>query len=219
MDDTEPGHHQVGKDAEEKSMPRSLIVIVSLSVILSLAISTAVEGVVLLPVGIFEIIPGDSSVTFSVPDNRGGFTGRTTKITGRIVVEPRREGEEYVARVDAMIDTPSITTGDGTRDASMRSTFLRTGEFPSMTFKGTVDAHPGLAVRPFASTVHGQLTIRDVTRDAVFPAMVTALAREFLADAGTTVRMADYGIPFPRAFIFVARDPVTVTLHIRARQP
>jgi hypothetical protein len=31
--------------------------------------------------------------------------------------------------------------------------------------------------------------------------------------------MADYQIPYPRAFIFVAHDPVTVTLHIRARQP
>ncbi|HET8998876.1 MAG TPA: YceI family protein [bacterium] len=200
-------------------MPRSLMSIGSLSIILSLLMSSAVQGVVLLPVGIFEIVPGDSSVTFSVPDNRGGFTGRTTKITGRIVVEPRRDGEEYVARVDAMIDTSSITTGDGTRDAGMRSTYLSTGQFPSMTFKGTVSAQPGLAVRPFAATVHGQLTIRDVTRDVEFPTMVTALAREFLADAETTVRMADYGIPYPRAFIFVARDPVTVTLHIRARQP
>ena len=198
-------------------MPRRLILIGSLSIILSLVISSAVESVVLLPVGSFAIVPGDSSVTFSVPDNRGGFTGRTTKITGRIVVEPRQDGEEYIASVDAMIDTPSITTGDGTRDASMRSTFLKTGEFPHMTFKGTMSAHPGLAVRPFAATVHGQLTIRDVTRDAEFPTMVTALAREFLADAETTVRMADYGIPYPRAFIFVARDPVTVTLHIRAQ--
>jgi polyisoprenoid-binding protein YceI len=200
-------------------MPRRLILIGILSIILSLVISSAVESVVLLPVGSFAIVPGDSSVTFSVPDNRGGFTGRTTKITGRIAVEPRQDGEEYIASVDAMIDTSSITTGDGTRDASMRSTFLKTGEFPHMTFKGTMSAHPGLAVRPFAATVHGQLTIRDVTRGAEFPTMVTALAREFLADAETTVRMADYGIPYPRAFIFVARDPVTVRLHIRARQP
>ncbi|HEV2358212.1 MAG TPA: hypothetical protein VGZ23_11470 [bacterium] len=45
-----------------------------------------------------------------------------------------------------------------------------------------------------------------------------ALAREYVADASTTLRMVDYEIPYPRAFIFVARDPVTVRLHIRARQ-
>jgi polyisoprenoid-binding protein YceI len=200
-------------------MRRSLIIIGSLSITLSLVMWAAVEGVVLLPVGIFEIVPGDSSVAFMVPDNRGGFTGRTTKITGQIMVTPQRDGEAYVAQVDATIDTSSITTGNGTRDASMRSMFLKTDQFPSMTFKGTASAQPGLAVRPFAATVHGQLTIRDVTRDAQFPATVTALAREFLADAETTVRMADYGIPYPRAFIFVAKDPVTVTLHLRARQP
>jgi len=38
------------------------------------------------------------------------------------------------------------------------------------------------------------------------------------ADATAIVRMADYQIPYPRTFIFVARDPVTVTLHLRARQ-
>jgi polyisoprenoid-binding protein YceI len=200
-------------------MRRSVIMIGCLSLMLSLFIPSTVEGLVLLPVGTFEIVPGDSSVTFMVPDNRGGFTGRTTKVTGRIVVEPRRDGEEYAARVDAVVDAASITTGNGIRDASMRSTFLRTGEFPTMTYRGTIDARPGLAVRPFPATVRGQLTIRDLTREAEFPATITALAHDYLADAVATIRMADYQIPYPQAFIFVARDPVTVTLHIRARQP
>ncbi len=200
-------------------MRRGVIMIGCLGLMLSLIIPSAVQGLVLLPVGTFEIVPGDSSVTFMVPDNRGGFTGRTTKVTGRIVVEPRRDGEEYAARVDAVVDAASITTGNGIRDASMRSTFLRTGQFPTMTYRGTVDAHPGLAVRPFAATVRGQLTIRDLTREVEFPATVTALAHDYTADAVATIRMADYQIPYPQAFIFVARDPVTVTLHIRARQP
>lgn len=200
-------------------MRRGVIQIGWLSILLALCIPSAVQGVVLLPVGTFEIVPGDSSVTFTVPDNRGGFSGRTTKVTGRIVVEPQREGEEYTARVDTAIDTASITTDNGTRDASMRSDFLKTGQFPKMTFGGTVNARPGLAIRPFASTVRGQLTIRDVTKTVEFPATITALARDYLANAVATVRMADYQIPYPRAFIFVASDPVTVKLHIRARQP
>lgn len=200
-------------------MRRGVIMIGYLGLMLSLIIPSAVLGLVLLPVGTFEIVPGDSSVTFMVPDNRGGFTGRTTKVTGRIVVEPRRDGEEYAAQVDAVIDAASITTGNGIRDASMRSTYLRTAQFPTMTYRGTVDAHPGLAVRPFAATMRGQLTIRDLTREVEFPATVTALAHDYTADAVATIRMADYQIPYPQAFIFVARDPVTVTLHIRARQP
>lgn len=200
-------------------MRRGVIEVGWLSIVLALGIPSAVQGVVFLPVGTFEIVPGDSSVTFTVPDNRGGFSGRTTKVTGRIVVEPQRQGEEYSARVDAVIDTASITTDNGTRDASMHSDFLKTGQFPKMTFAGTVSAQPGLAIRPFASTVRGQLAIRDVTKPVEFPATITALAHDYLADGTATVRMADYQIPYPRAFIFVARDPVTVKLHIRAHQP
>jgi polyisoprenoid-binding protein YceI len=67
--------------------------------------------------------------------------------------------------------------------------------------------------------MRGRLTIKEITREAEFTATVVALANQYVADATATVRMADYGIPYPRAFIFVARDPVTVTLHIVARGP
>ncbi len=173
----------------------------------------------LLPTGTFTIAPGDSTVTFFVPDNRGGFTGHTTRVTGRVIAEPPAGGEIYTARVTAQIDARAITTDNGLRDGAMRAVYLRTAEWPAITFNGTVTARPGLGVRPFPATVRGRLTIRDVTREQEFSATIVALAHEYLADASTSVRMADYGIPYPRAFIFVARDPVTVKLHLRARQP
>lgn len=172
----------------------------------------------LLPTGPFDIVPGESSVTFFVPDNRGGFTGHTTRVTGRITVEPLPGGETYTAQVAASIDTRSITTDNGIRNAAMRTTYLHTAEFPAVTYRGTATASPGLGVRPFPVVLRGQLTIQNVTRDEEFTATTLALAREFVADASATVCMADYKIPYPRAFIFVARDPVTVKLHIRARQ-
>jgi polyisoprenoid-binding protein YceI len=185
---------------------------------LILVLPAAVGAPALLPAGTFEIAPGDSSVVFAVPDNRGGFSGRTTQVTGRVVIEPPTDGGEYNARVVGAIDAASLTTGNGSRDGSMRADFLRTREFPKITFTGTVSARPGLGVRPFPAVVRGRLTIRDVTRDVEFPATVVALAREYRADGTVKIRMADFGIPYPRAFIFVARDPVTITLHILARQ-
>ena len=172
----------------------------------------------LLPTGTFEIVPGESSVTFFVPDNRGGFTGHTTQVTGGVIVKARPDGEAYTAQVAASIDTRSITTDNGIRDAAMRTTYLHTAQFPAITYRGTAAATPGLGVRPFPAALRGQLTIQNVTRDEEFTATTVALAREFVADASAAVRMADYKIPYPRAFIFVARDPVTVKLHIRARQ-
>ena len=178
----------------------------------------AIGALSLLPTGTFEIAPGDSSVTFAVPDNRGGFSGKTTKVTGRVVIEPPNDGGDYGARVEAVIDAASITTGNGSRDGNMRADFLRTGQFPKITFNGTVSARPGLGVHPFPATIRGRLTIRDVTKRVEFLATVVALAREYRTDGTATILMADFGIPYPRAFIFVARDPVTVTLHIVARQ-
>jgi polyisoprenoid-binding protein YceI len=172
----------------------------------------------LLPTGAFAIVPGESTVEFAVPDNRGGFTGRTTKITGRLTVA-QDAGGDYAAQIAATIDAGSITTQVGVRDTAMRTVYLRTAQFPDITFAGTAAAHPGLGVKPFAAEIRGRLTVRDVTRDVQFTATVTALATSYMADATTTVRMADYQIPYPRAFIFVARDPVTVTLHVVARRP
>ncbi len=201
-------------------MVRRVIVFIGcLGAMLLSILPPAVGALALLPTGTFEIAPGDSSVVFTVPDNRGGFSGRTTQVTGRVVIEPPNDGGEYGARVDAAIDAASITTGNGSRDGSMRADFLRTRQFPKITFKGTVSARPGLGVRPFPAAIRGRLTIRDVTREVEFPATVVALAREYRADGTTKIRMADFGIPYPRAFIFVASDPVTVTLHILARQP
>ena len=184
---------------------------------ISLIVPSVVLGDALLPTGTFEIVPRDSSVTFAVPDNRGGFTGHTTQVTGRITISASGEGKDYSAQIAASIDAGSITTDNGARDGSMRATYLRTAQFPQITFAGTLTAQPGLGIHPFPANVRGKLTIRDVTRDVEFPATVTALAREYVADASATVRMADFQIPYPRAFIFVAHDPVTVTLHIRAR--
>lgn len=171
-----------------------------------------------LPTGAFEIVPGESSAMFFVPDTRGGFTGHTTRVTGRVAVESRDGGETYTAQVTAAIDTSSITTDNDSRDALMRAAFLRTAQYPAIAFIGAVMAHPGFGLHPFPAPVRGQVTIRDVTREEQFSATVLALAREYRADATASIRMADYGIPYPRAFIFVARDPVTVTLHIVARQ-
>lgn len=134
------------------------------------------------------------------------------------MVEARPGSDVYAARIAASIDTRSLTTGVGIRDAAMRTTFLRTAEFPAITYEGTVTATPGTGVRPFPAAVHDRLTIQNITRGQDSTATVLALAREYVADASTTLRMVDYEIPYPRAFIFVARDPVTVRLHIRARQ-
>ena len=100
----------------------ALITITLAAVLLAPAAAAPPPG--LLPAGTFEIVPGDSSAAFFVPDNRGGFSGKTTRVTGRVTVTQTNDG--YVAQVAAAIDARSLTTHVGIRDAAMRSTYLRT---------------------------------------------------------------------------------------------
>jgi polyisoprenoid-binding protein YceI len=171
-----------------------------------------------IPAGAFAIVPGQSSVTFAVPDNRGGFSGHTGQLSGRVDIE-RGAGDAYTARIASSIDARSLTTDNALRDAAMHATSLQTATYPAITFTGSAAAKPGLGVHPFPAAIRGRLTIKDITRETEFAATIVALTNQYTADATATVRMADYGIAYPRAFIFVARDPVTVTLHIVARGP
>src|SRR5207249_383539 len=63
----------------------------------------------------------------------------------------------------------------------------------------------------------GRLTMRGVTREVAFPVRLTALRDSYLVDGSTTIRMTDFTIPIPRFLIFVAEDPVQVTLKLRFR--
>jgi polyisoprenoid-binding protein YceI len=178
--------------------------------------AASASAITVIPAGAFAIVPNQSTAVFAVPDNRGGFTGHTGQVSGRVDVESSGP-ETYSARITAAVDARSLTTDNAVRDQAMHATFLQTATYPSITFSGTATARPGLGIRPFPTPIRGRLTIRDVARDAEFNATAVALADRYVADATAVVRMAEYGIPYPRAFIFVARDPVTVTLHIVAR--
>jgi hypothetical protein len=54
-----------------------------------------------------------------------------------------------------------------------------------------------------------------VTREIEIPLRVTALADSYLAEGQATLRMSDFRIPIPRFLVFVAEDPVQISLRLR----
>lgn len=178
-----------------------------------IAVAVTLAAATLLPTGAFSLDAGASRVEFFVKDNRGGFTGVVHDITATATVKSPED--TVTADVEARIDARTITTGIGLRDNQMRRDFLETARYPFITFRGTVtptDRPGGLA---FAGVLKGRLTIKAATREVEIPVRITALKDAYLADGKATVKMSDYGIPIPRFLVFVAEDPVTITLKVR----
>jgi polyisoprenoid-binding protein YceI len=89
--------------------------------------------------------------------------GRFKKVRGTILCPD--ESDPTKASVEAEIDSASIDTGDENRDAHLRSPdFLDVAQYPRITFKsGRIER----TSEPNEFRVHGDLTVRGVTREAV----------------------------------------------------
>jgi len=167
----------------------------------------------LIPVGTFGVDEGKSRVEFHVRDNRGGFTGVARDVDARVVV--REQNDSFTAQVEVRIDTRTMTTGIGVRDRQMRQDFLLADRFPAITFRGTAAPRGRPGALAFPVVLRGDLTIRDVTKDVEIPLRVTALADSYLAEGQVSVRMSDFRIPIPRFLVFVAEDPMEISLQMR----
>ena len=171
----------------------------------------------LIPLGAFAADPQASRVEFFVRDNRGGFRGVARAVQVR--AEVRERGEGFAAEVEARIDAARITTGNAIRDGQMRRDFLQTDRYPAITFRGEAVPRGRIGALPFPAVLRGTLTIRNAARPVEIPLQVTALSDAYLAEGAVTIRMSEYGIPIPRFLIFVAEDPVAVTLRLRLTRP
>jgi polyisoprenoid-binding protein YceI len=110
----------------------------------------------------YQIDPAHSSAQFTVrhmmiSNVRGSFN----KVTGTVVYDPDNIA---AAEVEANIDAASISTGDASRDAHLKSPdFLDVEKYPAIVFKSKkVEAASDGEVK-----VTGDLTIHGVTKETV----------------------------------------------------
>jgi polyisoprenoid-binding protein YceI len=106
------------------------------------------------------------------------------------------------ASVEVEIDAPSIDTGVADRDKHLRSAdFFDVERFPTLRFKSAqVESAGGERYR-----VHGQLTIRDVTREVVLEVEYGGQAKDPWGNtraaftAKTSVNRGDFGLKWNQA--------------------
>lgn len=130
-----------------------------------------------------------AKVFFLVPNTIDGTSG---KVTGSISVDGAVSGR-------VIIDAASFTSGIDKRDGHIRE-ILETGKFPTIEFV-LVSAEPLSPDDPSSysgqKTVRGNLTVRGITKEVSFPAMVKADGESYVIDGAVQVKYTDFGIEPP----------------------
>ena len=175
-------------------------------------------GTAVSPVA-YTIDPAHSSASFAIrhlmiAHVRGGFSG----VNGSIVFDAQNPAN---SKVDASIDTTTLLTHDGKRDAHIKGAdFFDVEKHPKITFVSKSVSANG----PNHWKVTGDLTLRGVTKPATLD-VETAPAESKDpwgnmrngASATTTIKRSDFGMSFNAPLEtggFMLSDDVQIQLDI-----
>lgn len=143
----------------------------------------------------WKIDPAHAQVNFSVRHMMiSNVHGRFENFSGTVEFD---ESRPEISSVEVQIDADSINTREAQRDGHLKSPdFLNAAEYPHLSFKSTrvekVDDKHG--------KIHGDLTIRDVTRPVTLDVLYAGTAKSpwGLTSAGfsasTQINRKDWGL-------------------------
>lgn len=167
----------------------------------------------------YKVDPGHTSVTFLVRHLLTNVEGRFRTFEGQIVFDPA--APEKTA-VKGSIDVASVDTNVAKRDEHLRAPdFFDAAKFPKIEFVSTgvsaVDAakHTG--------KLHGNLTIRGVTKPVVLDAQFLGAATDPWGNkkggftASTTIDRKDFGLTWNKALEtggVLVGDEVTIRINV-----
>jgi polyisoprenoid-binding protein YceI len=138
-----------------------------------------------------------SSVGFQIRHFVSRVRGSFRDVKGTITAD---EASWQDAVVDVEIATASISTANDRRDAHLRSPdFFAADSFPTIRFRSTRIERNGNDAK-----IHGNLTMRGVTRPVVLDGTFTGLMKAAQGDrvgfeASTTINRTDFGVTWNRA--------------------
>ena len=117
--------------------------------------------------GEFVVRPGgESKVTFLSRATIEGFTGKTSRLEGRIVADPAALGDTITAHLE--VDLASLDTGIARRNKHMRENHLETDQYPKAIFDGATVLGPAgaqlAAGQPVTIRLEGTFTLHGVSR-------------------------------------------------------
>jgi len=175
---------------------------------------------------LFRIVAGESKLQYEVGEvlfnqnNRFNLAvGVTTQVSGEILVNLVEPQKSSLGTITA--DISQFTSDNSRRDNALRSRFIETNRYPTVTFIaseiiGLPDTYQtGQAV---TLQISGDLTIRETTRPIKFDTLVSLEDNTLTGEATTTILMSDFGFgPIDLAGILKTEDEAKVTLSFIAR--
>ena len=138
-----------------------------------------------------------SGVGFQIRHFVSKVRGKFKDVKGTITAD---EAAWQNGSIDVEIATSSISTDNDKRDTHLRSNdFFAADSFPTIRFKSTRIERSGDNAK-----IHGDLTIRGVTKPVVLEGAMTGIMKSAQGDrvgfeASTTINRLDYGVKWNRA--------------------
>jgi polyisoprenoid-binding protein YceI len=149
------------------------------------------------------------------------FSGKFTSFDAEIQFD---EVRPETASVSATVDVASIETGNEQRNGHLRSDdFFNAEQYPQMTFTSTRIVRDGGEFK-----IHGDLTIRDVTKPVVFEAEYGGQVIDPWGNARlgivaeTTINRREFGLNWNGLIESggaIVADKVKIKLHVEATRP
>ncbi len=176
-----------------------------------------------VPGGDYNIDPAHSTVGFAIRHLEINWVeGRFKDFKGTIRYDEQdvtKSAVEFAARVE------SIDTGVAPRDKHLRTAdFFDAEKYPELTFKSTRVERKGKD----AYVLHGDLTLKGVTRPVALPFTVIGAVKDpwgntrFGVEAHTKINRRDFQINYGDAFAgggLNVGNEVTINLHLEAVKP
>ena len=174
-----------------------------------------------LPPNGWRIDFGHSAVNFRVRHlGISWVSGQFRTWAAELIYDP---ANPEAASVTARIQTGSVNTNHERRDNDIRSgNYLAVDSFPEMTFVSRrVERVSATQLR-----IHGDLTLRGVTRPVVLDTEISSVlsgqrGKRVAFTATTNINRHDYGVVFNRMTegAQVVGDEIRITIDIEATQP
>lgn len=152
---------------------------------------------------IYELVPGESGVRFTLDELLRGLPTTVVGVTGLVSGQIALDLDDLAATQVGVIqaNARSFYTDDVFRDEATHAWILSSQDFPLVTFAPTrMDGLPEKIVMGETAVFHitGNLTIRDKTREITFEVTAVPISPTRLEGRATaTISRADFDLAIP----------------------